>query len=264
MKIAFSTLGDPRLDYLDFAANAIDMGFDGIEIRGIANELYAPRAKAFDSDHIAKSLSALGTRLEIPMLSTNAVMAVAEHTDAAMEEIKDYLVLAAKLKSKFLRVMCTNSAEPAGGDYALAVNNYKKAIQLAKGSGVKILIETNGMFVNTQLLKQFIIEVGEGAGVLWDIHHPYRYGGESIAQTVGNIGKYIEYVHIKDSVIEDGKTKYKMLSHGDLPLQQAINALKSIGYSGYISLEWVKRWNPDLEDSGIVFAHFISTIKEYL
>ena len=33
-----------------------------------------------------------------------------------------------------------------------------------------------------------------------------------------------------------------------------------MSYDGTVSLEWVKRWNPDLEEPGIVFAHFMSYI----
>ena len=28
------------------------------------------------------------------------------------------------------------------------------------------------------------------------------------------------------------------------------------GIDGFFSLEWVKRWNPDLQEPGIVFAHY--------
>ncbi|NLG53192.1 MAG: sugar phosphate isomerase/epimerase, partial [Clostridiales bacterium] len=27
-------------------------------------------------------------------------------------------------------------------------------------------------------------------------------------------------------------------------------------YNGYLSLEWTKRWDKELEDAGIVFSHF--------
>ena len=55
-----------------------------------------------------------------------------------------------------------------------------------------------------------------------------------------------------------------MLSNGDLPLKEAINGLKSIGYDGYVTLEWIKRWQPDLAAPGIVFARYIDSIKSLL
>ena len=32
--------------------------------------------------------------------------------------------------------------------------------------------------------------------------------------------------------------------------------LDRAGFDGFFSLEWVKRWNPDLQEPGIVFAHY--------
>ncbi len=38
----------------------------------------------------------------------------------------------------------------------------------------------------------------------------------------------------------------------------AATSLHALGYVGYVSLEWVKRWNPDLQEPGVVFSHFVS------
>ena len=42
MKLAFSTLGCPNWQWREIFATAKDLGVDGIEIRGIENEMYAP------------------------------------------------------------------------------------------------------------------------------------------------------------------------------------------------------------------------------
>ena len=55
-----------------------------------------------------------------------------------------------------------------------------------------------------------------------------------------------------------------MLTKGDLPVREMIGLLREKGYAGYLSLEWVKRWNRDLEDAGIVFAHYINKMKTLL
>ena len=46
----------------------------------------------------------------------------------------------------------------------------------------------------------------------------YRYGNETPEQTVQNLGAYIKYTHIKDSVMENGRVAYKMMGEGDLPV----------------------------------------------
>ena len=63
---------------------------------------------------------------------------------------------------------------------------------------------------------------------------------------------------MKDSLKINGEIKYKMMGYGDVPVMQAMDELKKSGYDGFISLEWLKRWNPDLQEPGIVFAHYKS------
>lgn len=263
MKYALSTLGCPRWDYDDIVVTAKDLGYNGIEIRGVADELYAPKIKAFNEDNILKSIDKLG-KLEIPMLTTNSTVATDTDIDKSMREGMEYIELAGRLGTKYIRILCTNKAGLDDGDYNLALRKYDELCEYGKEYNVTPLIETNGMFCNTSLLNKFINELNNNnSGVLWDIHHPYRFNNEAISYTLENIGDFIRYVHIKDSIIVDGDVKYRMLGHGDIPVGEALNGLKKIGYDGYITLEWVKRWNPDLEEPGIVFAHFINKIKEY-
>ena len=133
-----------------------------------------------------------------------------------------------------------------------------------QGSGVTPLIETNGLFVDTALAFPLLGRGRrEGGGALWDVHHPYRFNDESIAQTVSNLGGKIRYVHLKDSVIEKGKVSYRMMGYGDVPVKEAIETLRYNEYPGYYTLEWVKRWNKELEDAGIVFAHYAYYMKKF-
>lgn len=264
MKFGFSTLGCPHWTFEEIIATAKDLGYNGIEVRGIANELYAPNIKAFSDENMAKSQEKLGN-LEIAMLTSNSCIAVKENADKHEQEALAYIELAHKLGVKYVRIMCTNRAMLDDGDYDLALATYKKLANAGAKLGVTPLIETNGMFCDTELLAKFMSEVGEeNIGVLWDIHHPYRYGRENIDFTLANIGKYVKYVHIKDSIRVNGSTVYKMLGGGDLPLGEAIDGLKKLGYDGYITLEWVKRWQPDLAEPGIVFARYIDDIKRYV
>ena len=61
-----------------------------------------------------------------------------------------------------------------------------------------------------------------------------------------------------------GGVRYKLMGYGDVPVENAVLALKNIGYDGFLSLEWVKRWNPELEEPGIVFAQYKNYMKEIM
>ena len=92
--------------------------------------------------------------------------------------------------------------------------------------------------------------------MLWDIHHPYRYFNESPQKTASNLKGLIKYVHIKDSANHSGVTVYRMMGYGDVPVLDALKLLDVSGYDGFVSLEWLKRWNPDIQEPGIVFSHY--------
>ena len=79
-----------------------------------------------------------------------------------------------------------------------------------------------------------------------------------------NLGAYIKYTHIKDSVMVDGKVQYRMMGEGDLPMDSIVRSLRSINYEGYISLEWLKSYTPDLENAAIVFPQYINFMQQYL
>jgi fatty-acyl-CoA synthase len=126
-------------------------------------------------------------------------------------------------------------------------------------------VETNGVYADTNRLRNLLDRAAsDSVAALWDMHHPYRFFGETPGKTVQNLGAYIKYVHIKDSVVEDGSIRYRLMGEGDLPAEDMMRALQSINYDGYISLEWVKRWARDLVDAGIVFPHFANYMSRYM
>lgn len=264
MKLCFSTLGCPDWGFKEIFSVAKDLGYDAVEVRGIANELNAPAMKEF-SDDLEKTKAYLkGLNITIPIFVSGACLADNAKKDTAVLEAKAYVDLAQKFGAKYIRVLPTDRPYDTGNaDIKLCEKQYKEVVEYAKAKGVTPLMETNGIFADTKLLKEFLDNIGEGAGALWDIHHPYRYNDESIEESINNLGSYIKHVHLKDSVMEKGKVMYKMMSYGDIPVEDAINALIDNNYPGYYSLEWVKRWNHDLEDPGIVFSNFVNFMRRF-
>jgi fatty-acyl-CoA synthase len=95
------------------------------------------------------------------------------------------------------------------------------------------------VYADTARLRELLNHAAsDNVAALWDIHHPYRFAGETPGKTVQNLGAYIRYVHAKDSVVEDGKIKYRMMGEGKPANDDIMRALRSINYEGYVSLEW--------------------------
>ena len=263
MKLCFSTIGCPDWRFADIVSAATDLGYSAIEIRGVEGEIYAPAIKELTDDFPRTKELLDRTGIKIATLTSGAALADHSVKGKSVDEAKAYIDLAAKVGAEFVRVMSTDKPYFDGGDIDLCRKQFAEVVAYAKGSGVTPLMETNGLFVDTALLARFLNEVGGESGVLWDVHHPYRYNDESVQTTVANLGGRIKYVHLKDSVVEKGKVAYRMMGYGDVPVKEAIETLRYNDYHGYYTLEWVKRWNKELEDAGIVFAHYAYYMKRF-
>ncbi|HPZ05688.1 MAG TPA: AMP-binding protein, partial [Clostridiales bacterium] len=180
--------------------------------------------------------------------------------------IVQYIELASKLGTPYIRILADLEPQPDGEvDDEAVLAALRRLIPIAEEKGVTLLIETNGVYTDTKRLSELLANAASDAvGALWDVHHPYRFAGESPDTTVKNLGAYIKYVHVKDSVMQDDKVSYRLMGEGDLPMDGFMMALRSINYDGYISLEWVKRWANDLSDAGIVFPHFVNYMSTYI
>ena len=266
MRIAFSTLGCPDFDWVDIYTMAKDFQFDGIEVRGIGRNIHAVTAAPFTPRRINQTIQKLSDlRLTIPCFSSNTALKDEEDREAAVLEITEYIELAHELGTPYIRVLADRDAAPEGevDDDKIAAALLQLA-DIARGKNVTLLVETNGVYGDTARLRKLLDRVNRPEiAALWDIHHPYRYFNESPKTTVENLGSYIRHVHAKDSVVENGRIVYKMMGEGDLPIPQMLDALVDIGYDGYISLEWVKRWAQELSDAGVVFPQFANYMHDY-
>ena len=263
MKLSFSTLAVPDWKWTEIISIAKDLGFDGIEIRGIGNEIYTPNVKIFDSENIDKTINDLkSTGLGISCLSSDCVFSLDNSKDY-VKEAQEYIVLASKIGARYIRVLGEKTTAPGSeANDEILIEKLKSIASFAAPYGVNILLETNGAYAKSERALKIIEEVGSSnVGILWDVMHPYNNFNEPLAQTYEKLKPYISHIHIKDYVIENGKVKYKMLTKGTFPVKELVDILKENKYDGYISLEWVKRWNSDLEDAGIVFAQFVSTMR---
>ena len=267
MKICFSTLACPEWSWPMIISGASDLGFDGIELRGVAGNVYLPKNPHFDTaEHIAKTMADIERlQLEVPILTTGATLGRPDRFDRSVEEIKAYLELASIMNVPYLRVMGDDHPEITPTDEALVEQGLRDLLPLAEQKGRMLLLETNGVYAESDKLLALVEKLNSPAlGVLWDVHHPYRFFDEPVAETYAKLKKHIKHVHLKDSVLEGGKLTYKMFGCGDLPIREALALLYNDNYAGYISLEWVRRWNPSLEAPGIALPHYISVAQMML
>ena len=266
MKICFSTLGCPDFEWSDVYSMAKDLGFDGIEIRSYGLPADPFRSKPFSAAQLPKTLAKLhALRLEIPCISSNCCLNEKENEEQNRKELRACMELAQSLGAPYIRVLGDRYGEVTGvvdDDYVAEM--LTSLAEDAKAHDITLLVETNGVYSNTKRLAALLDRVGDiHVAALWDMHHPYRYSGETPETTVANLGNYIKYVQTKDSSMKDGVLRYEMMGQGDLPLDDMMAALKGMGYTGFVCLEWVKRWMPQLSDAAVVFPQFADYMSKY-
>lgn len=259
MKTCFSTLGCPEWSFTEIITFASDLKFEGIEIRGVLGEMFVPAIDELSPKRIDATKQRLRSlSLEIPCLTSSCNL----NNENVVEEAKTYVDTASAIGAPYLRVLGDEAPAPSDGvNIKVLKSNLEEIADYAKTKGVMPLIETNGFFAKTRMIEALLGDLmHENIGVLWDIHHPFRFFGERPDYTLKTIGQHIKHVHIKDSVMDGKKVSYKMLGEGNVPVAEAVHALKAFGYEGFYSLEWVKRWDLSLEEPGIAFAQY----KEFM
>jgi len=262
LKISFSTLGCPNWLWKEILVAANDLNYQGIELRGLGPDLFIPQAKMFLPENLSQTRESLEKRnLEISCISTECVLS--SDSDDVILKAKSYIDLAESLGVKYIRILGDVNPWPCDSvNQDVVFNNLVVLEPYAKSKNVIMLVESNGIYAKSKLLSDLLSHANSPfIQALWDLNHPVRYYNESPEETWQNIGKYVRHVHVKDSVIKDGSLTYCMLGYGDLPITEAFKLLKNNGYNEYVSLEWTKRWNNELEDAGIIFSHFAHNVR---
>ncbi len=265
MKISFSTLGCPRWSLKEIMATAVDLGYQGIEVRGVGKDISVPTVPEFSTENLPGTLATLRRmNLAIPCLDSDCCIHLRENEKAVAAEVAAYVALAEKLGTPYVRVMATAPVpQPVGTVDEPYVRERAVALgELARAHGVKLLIETHGVWSDSEKLARLLSLISSpSVGALWDVHHPYRFMGEKPETTVMNLKPWLWHTHMKDSQRSESGYRYTLPGFGDVPLAESVHTLDAVGYTGYYSLEWVKRWDTTLEEPGIVFAHFANFMR---
>lgn len=140
MKLSFSTLGCPRWTLKEVVATAKDLGFGGVEIRGIGDKINALEIPEFSDAEIEQTKEKIAqTGLVIPSLTSGAALAVRDRAQDSFFEACGYIDLARKLGVKYVRVMGTGEPHITVGDFTLGAGLYRQLCEYgAKGVSLRL------------------------------------------------------------------------------------------------------------------------------
>ena len=242
MNLSFST-NHWGMDVCSAVENAHEYRYGAVEIHDIKET-----SKQTLND-IYRSL--IANRLKISCIDMTCD--IAKNSSKAFTELEECAEAAARLRCGYIRLKAEN------GD---SVYDFiKRALPVARKNGVVLLVETQGMYSDTAKLRDLLEDFADDyLGALWDFHYPYRIAGETPDVTIKNLGAYVRHIHIKDSVSAD---EFALVGEGNLPVGEFINALRSINYDGFVSLEWNPAWMSEITDKDVILPHFTSFMERF-
>jgi len=277
MKLAFSTLGCPAWNWQTTIAKAKEYGYDGIEWRVLDGEIIGPSLSLGKAAEIAKAVSAAG--LETCALDSGVSLAAGpgEERDKRINEGKAMIKMARSFAAPMLRVFPGTYPESVSDDQALQwmADSLRLLIPDAKAAGVRLALEVHdslgwdrrakrGNSASALTARLAATVASPQVGVLWDLGNPYLEG-ETPAEAWGNVKDQCIFVHAKDMRPNAaGQWEYVLPGQGAMPLLDIAAWLKEAGYDGWISIEWEKKWHPEIPDPEVAFPAYHTAMQAWL
>jgi sugar phosphate isomerase/epimerase len=276
MKFAFSTVACPKWDLPTIAARAQEYGYDGVEIRGSANETILSTANVFLSD--PNKIKALFDyhKVAIACLSSSISMTGKHSTDEALaNDCRRYIDTAAALGCPFVKVF-DSQVKPGSLINPAKMGNHSRA-QAATGLGdwlaplgdyaaqrdVTLLVENALSFRASKELWLILDRLSHPSiACCWDVFNAAMIG-EHPSISVPTLNSRIQYVQVKDAKLGPLGASFCKLGEGDVPVQKLLIRLQGIGYTSWVTLEWEKAWLPGLAEPEEILPDSIHKLREW-
>ena len=266
-RIAFSTLAFPDATLASAASLGRSWGYSGIELRLIDGELIDPAMPAADRTEVKRTVTASG----LPVVAVDSSIRLTD--DDPGPELARFLELASDWEAPLVRVF-------GGALAALQTDRQKQlraaarvleaSVPLAERLGVAVGVETHDAFSASSVVAELLALVDPAAvdsgavGAVWDSHHPHRMG-ERPDQVYANLGPRILLAQVKDARRKtDGDWQLVLLGEGEVPVRDMLERLAAGGYPHWISVEWEKRWHPEIEEPEVALPQHLDLLTKWL
>ena len=247
MKLCFSTLGcyDYTFDKIMDLAN--NYGVDALEVRGInsvMDNLTIPEFSEECAEETKKKLAERGIKLY--SLGTSCSFHDAAKRDKMIAAAKNEILVAKRMGFPYIRVFGNNLTEDKEACFERVGTALVEISDFAAENGVTVLLEIHGDYNSIENVTPLLNIVGkrDGFGIIWDIAHSDKVYGENWEPFYELIRPYIKHIHLKDH--KDGALT--LPGDGVIPILPIVKRLLADGYDGYLSLEWEKKWHPEIGD----------------
>jgi sugar phosphate isomerase/epimerase len=261
-RIAFSTLAFPGASLASAVSLGRRWGYTGVELRLIDGELIDPRMPAPARAQVRRTLTAAG----LPVVAVDSSIRLTGEDPGP--DLRRFLELASDWEAPLVRVF--GGALAAGRterqeQLEAAARVLESCVPLARRLGVAIGVETHDDFSASSVVASLLaLADPDWVGAVWDSHHPYRVG-ESPADVYANLGRRILLAQVKDARRgPGGDWELVLLGDGEVPVRQMLGLLAAGGYRGWISVEWERRWHPEIAAPEVALPQHLRVLAGWM
>jgi len=262
-RIAFSTLAFPDASLATAVSLGRSYGYDGVELRLVDGELIDPRMPRPERAAVKRTLDAAG----LPVIAVDSSIRLTDPDPGP--HLEAFLELASDWEAPLVRVFggALSETEPARREgLTAAARALETAAPVAQRHGVSIGVETHDSFSASATVGELLSMVDSPAvGAVWDSHHPHRMG-ERPEEIYRNIGERLMLAQIKDARRAPERAdgwQLVLLGDGEVPVRDMLTVLASGGYQGWISVEWEKRWHPEIEPPELALPQHLKLLRTW-
>lgn len=265
--LVYSTLGCPNWTLEKAADVAVANGYVGLEVRLLDGAIIPANLSPARCAEVRRIVHERGLCIAGLGASTHFTSPDADERQANVAELRRYLALANALEAPMVRTFGGNLQ--AGVTFEQAIDWVAQSIYSvlpdAERYGVTVMLETHDAFCRGADAARVLARVEHPRfQAIWDVHHPHRMG-ESIEETWQWLGARVGHVHLKDARRRsDGSWQLVLMGEGEVPNRSVINLLHVNGYQGYLSIEWEKKWHPDIEEPEIALPQHAQVVRDWM
>lgn len=265
--LVYSTLGCPNWTLEQAADAAVANGYAGLEIRLLDGEIIPADLSPARCEEVRRTMQSRGLRIVGLGASTRFTSLDAGKREANAAELRRYLQLANALEAPMVRTFGGNVEEGSTLDQAIdwVVKGVASVMLDAERYGVTVMLETHDAFCRGAEVARVLAQVAHPRfQAIWDVHHPYRMG-EPVEETWRQIGTRVGHVHLKDARRRaDGSWQLVLMGEGEVPNHAVIGLLRTHGYQGDLSIEWEKKWHPEIEEPEIALPQHAQIVRTWM
>ena len=245
MKLAFHTIGF-HSSPIEYAVEEISqLGYRGIELNAESNWALphvTPQTPSEDRLRIAKFITQHGLQVSSICAHTSLIRPHNGARNEAMRFMRGCIDMAEEFGTQIVHAISgALEGEIEEGDaWGWLLEGVGELVDYSESRGVKFAFEAaaNQLVAKSGDMKKLLNSIGSGNLLVnFDPSHPILYG-EDPAQLIKVYGKRIIHFHAKDSLGNPKNFQFPPLGMGDIDFGSVLEALKSIRYDGFISVEY--------------------------